>query len=141
MRVGQGEGDYQCFLFSMDLNPLLSWSLNFFGNFAKFMFMGFCVIAARGLIVYQSLCGENKFIVCSLFNIFIISIIISSVSSISIFFVALSNCLYLNPQVSPFCPFLLPISLWGDGVEGKKIGAQGAVYCLVASCQDKQQQK
>jgi len=48
---------------------------------------------------------------------FIIIIIISSSSTIS--FVVLLKCLYLNPEISSFCPFLLPILLWGKGKGGR----------------------
>jgi len=93
-------------LFSVSWNPVLSRSLNFseslvfFGSFAKFMksessgFHDHCAWTGCKLvtewwdncIVYSLLC---------IFTIINIIIIISSSSSIS--FVALLNCLYLNP--------------------------------------------
>jgi len=90
------------------------------------------VIAARGLAVDQASGGEKSCIVYSLFLLFII-VIINSSSSIS--FVALLNCLCLNPGVTSFCPFLLPILL------GRKEGDERvAGQCLVAACQVKLQQ-
>ena len=49
--------------------------------------------------------------------IIIIRIIIIIIMSISIYFVAMLNCLYLNPQVLPFVHFSFP-SRWrgGEGV-------------------------
>jgi len=77
-------------------------------------------IAAGVLALDWSLGGEKNCIVYSLFCIVIIIIIIiilssSITNSISISFVALLNCLYLNTRVSPFSPFLLPIPLRGKG--------------------------
>jgi len=51
--------------------------------------------------------GEKNFIVYSLFCIFIIIIIIITII-IGISFVALLNCLYLNPRVLPFVHFSSP---------------------------------
>jgi len=57
--------------------------------------------------------------------IIIIIIIISSVISSNISFVVLLNCLYLNPQVSPFVHFSSP-SHWGGrrGVNERLSSAQ-----------------
>jgi len=62
----------------------------------------------------ESVIGDEKnYIVYSLFCIFIIFIItiiiiIIIIISISISFVVLLNCLYLNPRVSPFVHFSSP---------------------------------
>jgi len=77
-----------------------------------------------------SLGGEKSCIVCSLVCIFIIIIIVFIIiGCISSYFVVLLNCLCLNPQVFPFCPFLLPVLL-----EGKGRGEQAAVWCLAGGC-------
>jgi len=59
-------------------------------------------IAAQELAVNQLSGGGKNYIVYSLLAIFINS------SSISIYFVVLLNCLYLNPEVSPFVHFSSP---------------------------------
>jgi len=61
------------------------------------------VITARGLAVNPSSGGERNCIVYSLFCKFIISSAIRIISSVSISFVVLLNCLYLNPRVSLLC--------------------------------------
>jgi len=69
------------------------------------------VITTWGLAADQSLGDEKKCTAYSLFCIFIVSIIIVIIrlvnvsSSISISFVAIINCLYLNPGVSSFVHF------------------------------------
>jgi len=74
---------------------------------------------ARGLTVNQSPGGKKKSVVYSLFCIFIIIISVS----VSIYFVALLNCLNLNPRVSPFVHFSSP-PCWGKGR-----GEREAVWC------------
>ena len=57
--------------------------------------------------------GKENYIVYNLVCIFIIIIIIIiSSSNISISFVALLNCLYLNPHILPFVRFP-SLSCWG----------------------------
>ena len=60
-------------------------------------------IATQGLAAIQLLGGEKNSIAYSLFCMFIIIII--GIISISISFVVLLKCLYLNPWVSPFAHF------------------------------------
>jgi len=79
------------------------------------------VVTALGLIVNWSSGGKK--IIYSLFCIFIIIIIFSSIC-----FVVLLNCLYLNPQVLLFVHFSSPCCLSGRG-------ERVAAWCLVASCQ------
>ena len=129
-------------LISMTLNTLLCGSSNFSGVWS---FLGFlwnlllpgCVIAAWGLAVNHS--SKNS-IVYSLFCIFIVMIIIISIISsgisISIYFVVLLNCLYLNPWVLLFVHFLSPSHCGGKGR-----GERATVWCWVASCQVKPWQK
>ena len=74
------------------------------------------MIAAWGLAVDQLSDGEKNCIVYSLFCIFSIIFVIIITISINISFVALLNCFYLNPRVSPFVHF--PSLLWG--VEGER---------------------
>jgi len=84
--VGQGTGSYWLFGFFSGSSNLF-WALN------------------------QSSGGQKNCIVYSLFCIVVIIIvIIITISSIisTISFVALLNCLYLNPRVSPFVCFSSP---------------------------------
>jgi len=112
---GDWTGAREFFSFSLksvSLNPLWCRSSNFsrnsvsFRNFTKFQNSRFpgSAIAAQDLAMNQSSAGEKNCIVYSLVFIFIVIIIsnscISSITmsmSISISFVALLNCLYLNP--------------------------------------------
>ena len=111
MRVERG-GRNLYFLISVSLNPLLSRSLVFFRSFKIHSFPG-STITAWGLAVNQSSGGDKNCVLHSLFCIFIIIIIISSSGiSINISFVALLNCLYLNPWVLPFVHFSSS-SHWG----------------------------
>jgi len=55
-----GQGVFFALLVSMSLNPLLSGSMNFSGNFAKFMIQG-STTAARGLTANRSL-GVRKIV-------------------------------------------------------------------------------
>jgi len=116
----------------MGSNPLLSGSLNFsgssvlFGSFVKFInswFSGLrdhCSGTDCKLIIEW---WENC-IVYSLFCVFIMFIIINSIiSSISISFVVLLNCLHLNPWVFPFAHFSSP-SHGGEGGWERLSGAQ-----------------
>jgi len=84
------------------------------------------VIAARGLAANHSSGGEKNPIVYSLFCVFIIIVInISSIiTSISISFVVVLNCLYLNLRVFLFARFSSP-SRWGGrgGVSERLSGA------------------
>ena len=70
------------------------------------------MIPAWGLAVTQLSGGEKNYVVYSVFCKFITIIIrivsSSSISSISISFVGLLNCLYLNLQVLPFAHFSSP---------------------------------
>ena len=139
IRVGLGGRKQWALLLSWISNPLFSGSLNLFSKswvffrsfakFAKFVTWG-STIAAHGVTANCSSGGEKNSFVYSLFCIFVIIIVISSSSiiSISISFVALLNCFYLNPWVSLFFPFLLPIPL--------RVGDGWANVCrlLVASC-------
>jgi len=86
--------------------------LTYFGNLG----FGGSAVAAQGLATNQSSGGEKNYVVYGLFCILIITIIIIIVSIInsSISFVALSNCLYLNPRVSP-CVHCSSPSQWGEG--------------------------
>ena len=143
---GDWTGAREFFSFSLksvSLNPLWCRSSNFsrnsvsFRNFTKFQNSRFpgSAIAAQDLAMNQSSAGEKNCIVYSLVFIFIVIIIsnscISSITmsmSISISFVALLNCLYLNPWFSSVVHFSSP-SCWGWGGEGWASG------CLVLSCQ------
>jgi len=64
--------------------------------------------------------SEKNCIVYSLFCIFIVIIVIiaiisGSIISISIYFVVVLNCLYLNPRVLPFVYFSSISCWWKNG--------------------------
>jgi len=95
----------------------LSGSSNFFGEVSKIWDFWGSTWAAHRLAVHQSSGGEKNCTGYTLFCIFIITIVIiitsiSTISSINISFVALLNCLCLNPQVFPCVHFSSP-SHWG----------------------------
>jgi len=79
------------------------------------------VVTAQGLTVNQSLGGE-KIVFCI---VCLVGMVVIGIIRIS--FVVL-NCLYLNPQASPFVHFSSP-SCGGWQGEGWASG------CLVLSCQ------
>jgi len=86
------------------------------------------MVTVQGLIVNWSSEGEKNCIVCSLFCIFIIIVviiitIISSSSSISIYCVAILNCLYLNSRVSPFVHFSSPSHWRGRGGVSERLSS------------------
>jgi len=112
-----GRNPFICFLFSLfSMSLKFSRSSAFFGSFAKFVksmsstFCSCCLGTGCELVTEW---WEN-YTVYSLHCKFIISSIISV--SISISFVTLLNCLYLNPRVSPFFHFSFP-SCW-EGARG-----------------------
>ena len=127
MGLAGGKG---ALFFAGSSNPVFSGSLNFsrtsifFGNYAKFMSLAKSMksgssrkpansaVAVLGLAANRSLSDENMllYIVC-----FAYFIIIINISVISISFVALSSCLYLNPRVSPFVHFSSPSRCGGEG--------------------------
>jgi len=70
------------------------------------------MISALGMAADRSSGGENN---CIEYRFFCIIIIITTISSsISMYFAVLLNCLYLNPRVSPFCPFSPPHPAGGE---------------------------
>ena len=104
---------------------LFFWELGLFREFHKIRkiraIWGFTVAACRPTANWSS-SGEKNCSVYRLFCIFIIIvviIIVISSSNISISFVALLNCLYLNPQVLPFVHFSSP-SLCGRTARGER---------------------
>ena len=124
----EGRNLFFSFSFPVSMNPLLSSSLTFsessvfFKSFAKFMKSASsrfysCCSSGTGC---ESVIGWWED--CIVYSLFCIFIVISS----RISFVALLNCLYLNPWVFPFVHFSCP-SHWGEG-EGWASG------CLVLSC-------
>ena len=109
MGVGWGgAGQESALLFYVSSNHLFSGSLVFLGSFVKFAkiheFGVLWLLLGDWLQIGHWGVRKNVY---SLFCVFIIIIF----SSGSISFVALLNCLYLNPQVSPFVHFSSP-SCW-----------------------------
>ena len=100
-----------------------------FGLFCGFYevhnFMG-SVIAVQGLTENPSLGDEKDCIMYSFFCVFIIIVIITVSSSsihISVYFVVLLNCLYLNPWVSPFVRFSSPRRCGGRGGVSERLSS------------------
>ena len=110
MGAGQGVGSYR--LFSVPgvwiLSCLEVWT--FWGNLAKFMISG-VPWSLLGLWLQIGHRVVSK-ILCSLVCTFIIIVAIIIITSISISFVVLINCLYLSQRVSPSVCFSFP-SHWG----------------------------
>jgi len=99
MKIGQGAGGFQHFSF-LEFNSSLVQEFKFFFSLGFRSFSGFWhfAITAWELSVNQSSSGEKNCVVYSLFCIFIIIIgIIITISSSSIYFVVVLNCLHLNP--------------------------------------------
>jgi len=92
------------FYFSVSSKSLLSRSLNFSRNSAKFSVSGFHD-RCPGLVTNRLLGGEKNCFVHSLFCIFIIITIIVNFSSITIYFTVLLKCLNPNPT-KDICPFV-----------------------------------
>ena len=119
MGAGQGAGHYLfshfCEFESSFLQEFeLFWEYGLFGKFHEIRKIPkFAVLQSLlwGLILNWSSGGKKNCIVYTLFCIFIIII------NISISFVALLNCLFLNPRVSPVVCFPSPFR-WGGRGEG-----------------------
>jgi len=79
--------------------------------------------------------GGKNCVVYSLFCMFIfviiiiIIVIIGFAVNVGISFVALLNCLCLNPQISPFVHFS-SLSCCGGELKSRRV----AVWCIVAGC-------
>jgi len=114
-----GDRNRSAFLFAVSLNPLWCRRSNFFRSFSKFAksessrFHDHCL----GTDYESVIRWRENCIVYSLVCIFIIIIIITTItiSSISIYFVIILNCLYLSPRVSLSALFPSPPCWAGRG--------------------------